>query len=237
METLAYSPLVSHILKYTSTTVGRDKIYRAVQYWSRFYAWYLLRKGKTPDVIAPWAALKSHLALSRKLMRVGKNVEHLKAASLLIQEAGKTDPILRALGIGRQLGYAGYLTYDVANWAHGSKFVTLKNNKEISKIAARFWFTGLSCNIAAGLYKIYVNRQQQQAIASRAHTDEKNVQTKKLEKDLWAAQKQLLQDCLDICNPGTSIGLFNFDDGFIGLAGLGSSFLGIASQWKKTAPA
>lgn len=235
METLAYSPLVSHILKYTSTTVGRDKVYRAVQYWSRFYAWYLLRTGKTPDVIAPWAALKSHLALSRKLMRIGKNVEHLKAASLLIQESAKTDPILRALGIGRQLGYAGYLTYDVANWAHGSKFVTLKNNKEISKIAARFWFTGLSCNIAAGLYKIYVNRQQMQAVRSSGSSDEKGTQVKKLEKDLYAAQKQLLQDCLDICNPGTSLGVFNFDDGLIGLAGLGSSFLGMATQWKKTA--
>ena len=59
---------------------------------------------------------------------------------------------------------------------------------------------------------------------------------KKLEKEAYAAKYQLLQDCLDICNPGTSIGLFSFDDGFIGLAGLGSSFLGLNTQWKKTAP-
>lgn len=77
----------------------------------------------------------------------------------------------------------------------------------------------------AGLYKIYLNRQQQQT--SSASDPEKKVSEKKLEKDLYAAQYQLLQDCLDVCNPGTSLGLFSFDDGFIGLAGLGSSLLGL----------
>jgi peroxin-11B len=116
MNTLAYSPLLTHLLKFTSTTVGRDKVYRTVQYWSRFYAWYLLRKGALPADIAPWSALKSHLALARKLMRVGKNLEHARAAAVLLQSPAKSDPIVKALGVGRQLGYAGYLTYDIANW-------------------------------------------------------------------------------------------------------------------------
>ena len=111
------------------------------------------------------------------------------------------------------------------NQAHGAKFITLKNNKAISQTAAKFWFTGLSCNILAGLYKIYVNREQAKAVS--ASDPEKKASEKKLEKDLYAAQYQLLQDCLDICNPGTSLGVFNFDDGFIGLAGLGSSLLGL----------
>lgn len=56
---------------------------------------------------------------------------------------------------------------------------------------------------------------------------EKIVSEKKLKKDLYAVQYQLLQDVLDITNPGTAIGVFSFDDGFIGLAGLGSSLLGL----------
>lgn len=115
-QSQAYSPLITHFLKFTSTTVGRDKVYRAVQYWSRFYAWYLLRKGASADVIAPWAALKSHLGLARKLMRLGKPVEHAKAASVLAQSQSPSDPIIKYLAIGRQLGYAGYLTYDAVNW-------------------------------------------------------------------------------------------------------------------------
>lgn len=101
----------------------------------------------------------------------------------------------------------------------------MKNNKAISQTAAKFWFTGLSCNVAAGLYKIYLNRNQAKSLTSG--DPEKRVSEKKLEKDLYAAQYQLLQDCLDICNPGTALGYFNFDDGFIGLAGLGSSLLGL----------
>ena len=84
------------------------------------------------------------------------------------------------------------------------------------------------------MYKIYVNRSASKLVS--ASDPEKRVTEKRLEKDLYSAQYQLLQDCLDICNPGTSIGLFSFDDGFIGLAGLGSSFMGMNTQWKKCAP-
>lgn len=114
---------MTHFLKFTSTTVGRDKVYRAVQYWSRFYAWYLLRTGASATAIAPWAALKTHLGLARKLMRLGKPVEHAKAASVLAQSQAPVDPIIKYLGIGRQLGYAGYLTYDAASWVCDAKNV------------------------------------------------------------------------------------------------------------------
>src|SRR5690349_9608420 len=53
-------------LKYTATTVGRDKIYRAVQYFSRFLAWYLLRQGATKETVARFNNLKKTLGLSRK---------------------------------------------------------------------------------------------------------------------------------------------------------------------------
>jgi hypothetical protein len=53
-------------LKYTATTVGRDKIYRAVQYFSRFLAWYLLRQGATKETVARFNSLKKTLGLSRK---------------------------------------------------------------------------------------------------------------------------------------------------------------------------
>lgn len=83
----------------------------------------------------------------------------------------------------------------------------------------------MSCNIVAGLYKLYLNRQEAERITTG--DVEKSVGEKKLAKDKYAAQYQLLQDVLDICNPGTSLGVFHFDDGFIGLAGLGSSLLGL----------
>ena len=49
-----------------TTTVGRDKTYRTIQYAARFLAWYEYRKGATKETVARLTALKSQLGLSRK---------------------------------------------------------------------------------------------------------------------------------------------------------------------------
>jgi hypothetical protein len=46
-------------------------------------------------------------------MRVGKFVEHFKAAAQA-SDARSMDPVLRYTAIGRQLGYAGYMVFDNA---------------------------------------------------------------------------------------------------------------------------
>ena len=46
-------------------------------------------------------------------MRVGKFIEHFKAAALASDAKGM-DPVLRYTAIGRQLGYAGYMLLDNA---------------------------------------------------------------------------------------------------------------------------
>ena len=44
-------------------------------------------------------------------MRLGKFVEHFKAAALAADKKD-IDPVLKFCAVGRQLGYAGYLTLD-----------------------------------------------------------------------------------------------------------------------------
>lgn len=50
-----------------------------------------------------------------------------------------------------------------------------------------------------------------------------------------AINLQLLSDLCDLTVPTSAIGLTNFDDGFVGLAGTVSSLIGVYTQWKKTA--
>jgi len=69
-DSLVYHPSVAHYLKFIGTTTGRDKILRTIQYFSRFYAWYLFRTNGTPGEIAPWEATKKQFGLIRKAMRV-----------------------------------------------------------------------------------------------------------------------------------------------------------------------
>lgn len=63
---VVFHPIVSQSLKLGATTLGRDKVYRGVQYFARFYAWCLLHSGSDKLAVARWNALKSHLATARK---------------------------------------------------------------------------------------------------------------------------------------------------------------------------
>ncbi|KAG6911868.1 hypothetical protein DXG01_000115 [Tephrocybe rancida] len=120
-------PLVSQSLKFGSTTLGRDKAYRAVQYFARFFSWHLLNKGDKLDA-ARWNALKSHLGTARKLLRLGKPIEHLQAALRASFASGPA--VEQILTIGRQLGYFGYLSYDALVW-------TARLASESKKLEAR----------------------------------------------------------------------------------------------------
>lgn len=53
-------------LKFWSTTVGRDKSARAVQYLARFLAWYFVTMGATKETVTRFSSIKSSIALSRK---------------------------------------------------------------------------------------------------------------------------------------------------------------------------
>lgn len=93
--------------------VGRDKILRTLQYFSRFLAWYLYRTNRPQSAIAPFDATKKQFGATRKLLRVGKFVEHFRAAAVA-SDAKTLDPVLRVTTIGRQLGYAFYMLFDNA---------------------------------------------------------------------------------------------------------------------------
>ena len=49
-------------------------------------------------------------------MRVGKNVEHFKAAATAYDDKRAADPVLRVCAVGRQLGYGLYLSADMATY-------------------------------------------------------------------------------------------------------------------------
>jgi Peroxisomal biogenesis factor 11 (PEX11) len=53
-------------VKLTSTTIGRDKVIRLVQYFSRFLAYHLAKSGHKKDVVQNCAKLSLLLGTSRK---------------------------------------------------------------------------------------------------------------------------------------------------------------------------
>ncbi|CAG8953555.1 hypothetical protein HYFRA_00010013 [Hymenoscyphus fraxineus] len=231
-DSLAYHPTVEHYLKFVATTVGRDKLLRTLQYFSRFYAWYLFRTNATPGEIAPFEAIKKQFALARKLMRIGKNIEHLKAAAIA-SNSKSLDPIIKYCAVGRQLGYAGYLTLDAATVPDVAGIRKFEGAARLAKEAYRCWMFGLLFSTMSSVYSLYGLRQQQARIDKK--DGEGVVTLKRIEKERNAINLQLVSDLCDLTIPTSAIGLIGFDDGFVGLAGTVSSLLGLYSQWKKTA--
>ena len=163
VDTLVYHPSVAHYLRFVATTVGRDKLLRTMQYFARFYAWYLLRTNGTPAQMAPWDALKKHFGLTRKVLRFGKAVEHVKAAAVAADAKG-LDPFLRYAALGRQVGYAGYLSFDAVSLPDALGVRKWEGAKTAQRQAYRCWAVGLVFSVAAQVYTLYQLKQREARI-------------------------------------------------------------------------
>jgi peroxin-11B len=178
-DALIYHPTITHYLKYVSTTVGRDKLLRTIQYFSRFYAWYLYRTNALPSSIAPFEAIKKQFGLARKLMRVGKNVEHFKAAAVAYDAKGQ-DPFLKYCAVGRQLGYGGYLTLDALTYLDAAGIRPSPAAKRLSREAYKSWFAGLAFSALSGVYSLYRLRERETKL--NKEIGEGVVESKRLQK-------------------------------------------------------
>lgn len=232
-DALIYHPVVSHYTRFVATTVGRDKTLRTIQYFSRFLAWYTYRTNHPASTVAIYDGLKKNFGSVRKAMRIGKFVEHFKAAAVAA-DSKSLDPILKYLAVGRQLGYAFYLTFDALTYFDSVGVRKFEGAARLQKEAYRAWLAGLLCNVVAGVYQLY-NLQ----IAAKKNTEsvdaEKAVEKKTLEKERGTTQLQLISDLCDCTVPSSALGYVDFDEGVVGLAGTVSSLIGLMAAWSKTA--
>lgn len=231
-DALVYHPSVGHYLRFVATTIGRDKLIRVMQYFARFYSWYLLRTNGTPLQMAPWDVIKKQFGLIRKVMRFGKNIEHVKAAAVAA-DAKSMDPVLRYTAVGRQLGYAGYLTLDAVILPDALGIRKSPSAKKLQEYAFKCWTVGLVFSAVAQSYTLYRLKEREAKIDRK--DGEGVIESKRIKIERSASHLQLLSDLCDLTIPTSAIGLIGFDEGFVGLAGTLSSVIGIYSQWKKTA--
>lgn len=235
-----FHPNVSRSVKLWSTTVGRDKTYRLIQYFSRFLAFHLVARGNV-DLAARFNALKSALGSGRKMMRLFKPVEHLQAAVKATMAA--ENPIEQFTTIGRQLSYFGYLSLDMIVWLNAIKFLRLtpEKAKKVNQTSQRFWLTGIAFSIICGLSKTARLAQDIQKLkagtSEKAVVDEadRKVQIKTIAKARDATRYQLIIDGLDIWFPITGLELASLNDSTLGIFGVITSIMALRLNWSKTA--
>jgi len=236
---VVFHPAISQSLKLGSTTLGRDKTYRAVQYFARFLAWYLISGGHKLEA-ARWTALKSHLGTARKLMRLGKPMEHLQAALRAIQVSGPAGEQIAT--IGRQLGYFGYLVYDALVWANAIKFISLKPEtaQKVAKTSNRLWLAGILFSISHGLLKSgrLANEAKKLRVSSTwsekdlGEEANREVKSRAVELNRAATHYQFIIDVLDLWVPASSLGIVNFNEGTLGILGFITSVMALRKQWQ-----
>lgn len=232
---------------------------RTIQYFARFYAWYLYRTNRAQSAIDPFNAIKKQFGTTRKVLRIGKFVEHLKAAALAYDNKSPVDPVLRYLAVGRQLGYAGYLTLDTVTVVDVIGARKLASVQRLQDTAYRSWLAGLLCSALAGVYTLWRLQEKEKKVNRKE--GEGVVEAKKIEKyaivffflflavsagnghanlavfssERAAARVQLVSDLCDLTIPASAIGAVKLDDGLVGIAGTVSSLIGVWAQWKRTA--
>jgi peroxin-11B len=237
-----------------SSTVGRDKTLRTIQYFSRFLAWYLYRTNHSQSTVDVFNGVKKNFGSVRKAMRLTKFIEHFKLAAVA-SDAKTSDPVVKYLAVGRQLGYAFYMLLDNMTYPDVAGIKKFSAAARLQKEAYRAWCVGLTCNVVAGLYALYNLRLAEQKQEDSADA-EKAMEVKKLAKYVFAldcsiqpgqhanyrdcrdksvAQLQLISDLCDLTVPTSGLGLLNLDDGIVGLAGTVSSLIGLYGVWQKTA--
>jgi peroxin-11B len=72
----------------------------------------------------------------------------------------------------RQIGYAGYLFFDMMTLLDALGVKKDPRAKSIQATAYRFWFTGLTASALAGVYNTYKLRERSKAV------DEKDAEAK-----------------------------------------------------------
>ncbi len=112
-------------------------------------------------------------------MRVGKNIEHFKAAAVAA-DSKTLDPVAKYCAVGRQLGYAGYLTFDAVTYLDAAGIRKSPATQRLQREAYRCWMIGLLFSTVSGAYSLYNLRQQ--AAKLNKEDGEGVVASKRIEK-------------------------------------------------------
>ena len=217
-------------IKFTATTVGRDKLYRTVQYTSKFLAFYMQQQDK--DLTERLTKLSNAVGLARKLFRVGKPIDFIQT---MLKSLAIKDDVIRICAMGRSAFLAGWLSLDVLQWLNAHGIVKFDQIKSINTHAARCWFIGLLFAVTADLYRLRNNMQRIEVLEKAKSTEDalkKELAT--LKKEQSKILLETVQDGLDLIIPGSILEYFKVDQGVVGLAGTITSLIGFQAAWPKS---
>lgn len=227
-DTVVYHPSVSRLIRFLDSTAGREKVLRLLQYLSRFLAF------QQSSVLAK--QLQAQFTVVRKILRFLKPLNHLQAASKFYDNKLSGDTLVRACNVTKNIAYAAYLSLDQINLLRMLRLVpaTPFTGKKVPLWTNWCWFVGLLTGLLMDVRKIQLAQTRIVALASEEKSEkyEEDKLLAKTYQERTSAVRRLLWDAIDTFIVLNNLNFLHNEDGYVALAGVATSLLGVQDLWK-----
>ncbi|KAI8334613.1 peroxisomal biogenesis factor 11 [Chlamydoabsidia padenii] len=226
------------INRFLHTTYGRERACRLLEYFARFYSYYLSRLGATPVKIHRWSSLKQHLTNARQFFRLLKPIEFAQSG---IKALRTNDKVLRITGIIKQIGMGLYYSAEVLVLTDATHFYQPKNILQITHFGQKCWILGLTASFVSGIYQLRMLGVRYYSLVKEIvqhdiEMDDTHLKEREaiLLTERHAIAYQLIQDVLNFIIPCSALGWISLNDGWVGMAGMVTSVMCMNTQWIKS---
>jgi hypothetical protein len=228
-------PQLKLVYKHLAKQSGRDKIYRTLQYYGKYYEWSLLQSGdkERAKLAKHWASM---ISLARKLYRMVKWLENWhKAYDLAVTDTGKWD-VEKVSNFGKNVTGGFYYWYDMFQWLHAAKLIVSADKQRLDDTRNYFWIA----RIVFTAVNLYIKLEQQnQKIAKAKSALLRDNKGTPAEIDALKFKRLLItldafRNTLDITAPVQSFKWFDWcHGGTAGGCGTIASLIGLHAVWNE----
>lgn len=222
--------VVQRFLSMNKKVVGRDKIYRVLQYTSRFLVWFIpTQTSNAAELVAKLKKLEAHLSMGRKLIRLYKCLDFAVDFESALFEP---NPTLRVLSAADSLSKCVRMCFDHIHWAIKVGLLPTWDEKRFGRLANVFWLTGLVAAVSKNYFLL--DRAMKREARARKEQQKEVAEKARGEQHMFALA--IFRDMCDIPVPLHSLDyLPKVSPGVPAFTGTVASIIGLWEAWNAEA--
>lgn len=233
------------IVKFTSQSQGKDRLFRATQYACALSIYLLRNDAEKKDFVAKLKTLENNMSAGRKLLRLGNTTNSIEAAKRTMQLSDRVLCLcLTAANINRAL----YFICDNVLWAKSVGLIRDIDKERWSLNASRCYFYSLVMNLTRDVYEVlqlmiqrgrdeHFKEKMEQNLNQSPEVAEVVIPQMDafvflLIETLKSHPAVALDTVKNICDlfiPLDKLGIYKSNAGVVGFCGLISSLIGIVT--------
>ncbi|XP_015254611.1 PREDICTED: peroxisomal membrane protein 11A-like [Cyprinodon variegatus] len=238
------------VVKFTSQSQGRDRIFRATQYACALSIYLLRNNPERKDLVNKLKSLETNISAGRKLLRLGNTANSIVAVK---QAMRLSDRVLRLCITAANINRALYFICDNLLWARNVGLILSIDKERWSINASRCYLYSLVMNLTRDLYVIlqlmlqkgrdnHFKQKMNQHLSESPEVAEVTIPELDafvflLLETLRSEPTVALDTVKNICDlfiPLDKLGIYKSSAGLVGFCGLVSSLIGILTLARPT---